>query len=444
MQNTNAMQNESVVTGSIRRQAGMATLTITLVVLLIITLMVAFAAKVGLFDLRMSSNEYRYKEAFAIADGGLDYAIQQFNTNLSSDNGNYIYDAVCTDPACASTSGPPLPGCAMDCIADPIPAPFLNNLTLTGAAAAAGQSAFSANVRPVTITVGANSMTLYEFTSAGSAADGIGSVTVSEQIAFRHVTGGKPPDVPVIASGTVDVTGNMHVVPNPNASCPAGAAGNGCAVSVWTHSSITTGSSISTCQIQGFTGGQCPNPSQDPLHTQLTNATYQGADLVQNDPYSPVGHFPPDLFEYLFGVPKTNYMSIKTGADVQATDCTGLDASSMGLIWITGACSINGGQIGSPADPVVLVVQDNTLSFSGNPVIYGIVYAFDSPDPGTATVSTGGNTEIRGSLITDGSITGGTGTFAVVWDGNVFDNLVNNANNAYRIISAIPGSWHDF
>ena len=58
-------------------QQGMATLVITTSVLIIITLMVIFATKVGIFDLRMAANEARYKEAFATAEGGLDFAVQK-------------------------------------------------------------------------------------------------------------------------------------------------------------------------------------------------------------------------------------------------------------------------------------------------------------------------------------------------------------------------------
>ncbi|MGR9088926.1 MAG: pilus assembly PilX N-terminal domain-containing protein [Gammaproteobacteria bacterium] len=410
-------------------------MTVTLVILVIITLMVIFAAKVGMFDLRMSANEYRYKEAFATADGGLEYAIQQFAAQVSNQNGNYIYDP----------NG--------DGVADPIPSPFLNNLNLAGGAAAAGETTFTANVGGTVVS----GMTIYTFSSTGQSRDRKGTATVSKQMAFRSVLGGTPPEVPVIADGTVDVTGNMHVVPNPNASCPAGTSGSGCAVSVWTHSSTSGSGSVSTCQIQGFSGGQCPNPTIDPLHTQITNANAVDCattptdcpDVVQNDNYtnqSPPGHFPPDLLEFLFGTPTSQWDTVMEAAKPQVyADCSGLGPTSKGLIWITGDCSINGSiTIGSAADPVILVIQDHALSLGGGALIYGIVYVFDSPVSGTPSISTGGNVEIRGSLISDANLAGGAGTFAVVWDGSVFDNIENNSDESYRIVSSIPGSWRDF
>jgi len=412
-------------------QKGMATLVVSVVVLTIITLMIIFAAKVGIFDQRMSSNEYRYKEAFAVADGGLEYATQQFSENISnSGGGNYIYD-------------PDKNG-----IADAIPDPFLSNNNLAGGVASASETRFTARVPPPTLVDG---VMVYTLTSTAESVDRTGTASVSQQVIFRHITGGKAPDTPIIADGSMNITGNMHVVPNPNASCPSGTSGSGCAVSVWTHGSVDTGSSISTCQYQGFTGGQCPNPSQDPFHTQLTNGTYQGVDIVQNDAYSPTGHFPPDVFKYVFGVPYTQWQAIKSAAKSVSqvyADCNSLNSSSMGIIWITGDCRINGGTIGSLANPVILVIHNHLFKTGGNTVIYGIVFVFDdtpSTDGDVPGPDVGGGTQIRGSLIANTDFgSGGTGTFSVVWDPNVFTNIQNNSGEGYRQIARIPGSWRDF
>lgn len=56
----------------IRNQQGVATIVVTVVLLVVMTLMVLFASRVGVFDVRMAANEARYKEAFAMAEAGLD------------------------------------------------------------------------------------------------------------------------------------------------------------------------------------------------------------------------------------------------------------------------------------------------------------------------------------------------------------------------------------
>lgn len=413
-------------------QKGMATLVVTVVILIIITLMVFFAAKVGIFDQRMSGNEYRYKEAFAVADGGLEYATQQFTENVSNIGGSYLYD-------------PDKNGTA-----DAIPVPFLSDKNLTGGAASSSEAQFTASVGTTTTS----GVTVYTLISLGESIDRTGTASVSEQIVIRPIAAGNTPDTPIIADGSMDVTGNMHVVPNPNGSCPD--SDSGCAVSVWTHETVDTGSSISTCQMQGFSGGQCPNPSLDPLHTQITNADDQGVDIIQSDPYttaSPAGNFPPDLFDYIFGVPYTQWQTIKSAAESLTpsqvySDCNSLNASSKGIIWITGDCQINAGAIiGSEANPVILVVQNQDLDVGGNATIYGVVYLFDETPTNNADdpdLDLGGGTQIRGSLISGVDLSGGSGTVAVVWDPNIFNNIQNNSDESYRQVASIPGSWNDF
>ncbi len=73
-------------------QKGMATLIITTSVLIIITLMVIFATKVAIFDLRMAVNEVRYKEAFATAEGGLDFAVQKFEDQFRNNFSGLAFD----------------------------------------------------------------------------------------------------------------------------------------------------------------------------------------------------------------------------------------------------------------------------------------------------------------------------------------------------------------
>lgn len=405
------------------RQRGMATLTVSVVVLICVTLIVVFATRVGLMDFRMSGNEYRYKEAFSIADAGLEFTAQQFSTNLSPDSGNYIYDP----------DG--------DGVEDAIPVPYLANLNIDGNVANNTEARFTANV----VKTVQNGVNVYTVTSTGESVDRSGTVTVSQQIIVRGITGGASPDVPVIADGSMDVTGNMHVVANPNG---AEDCVQGCATSVWTTGGVAVGNSISTCHIQGFTGGQCPNPALDPLNSQITNGADQGIDIIQNDPYSPAGNFPPDLFAYLFGIPYTEWTSIFAIANQEA-DCSNLGPNSKGLYWISGDCTINAGtNVGSEANPVVMVIHNSLFKTGGNAIIYGIVFVFDDtpatdgdvpgPDPGGGTV-------IRGSLIANTDFDGGgSGTFAVVYDPTVLNNIINNSGSDYLTVATVPGSWRDF
>lgn len=448
-------------------QTGMATLFISVIILILVTLVVVYAARVGMMDLRMSGNEVRYKEAFAIADGGLEYAVQQFAKSTSVQCVDET-GAASTTPVSAGDPCPPGTQASgqyiydpdKDRVADAIPNPFLSDKNISGGTASSSQPRFDATVAQ---TATASGVFAYTFTATGESTDRTGTAQVSQQVIIRHAIGGKLPDTPIIADGTIDIGGNMHVVPNSNGACPEGTGKTGCPASVWTHEEFGSGSSISSCHIEGFENGQCPNPSQDPLYSQITNAADEGEDIIELDPYSPTGNFPPDLFAYLFGVPYTQWGAIWAMAeednqviDADTTDtdnyqdCDDLGPTSKGIIWADVDCTINGnGDIGSLENPVILVIKDSELKFSGHPTIYGIVFVFDStPGDGTnqATVDVGGGTEIHGAMMSNVSWGGGpgTGTFAVVYDSALLNNLSSNSDDSYTGVSSVPGSWSDW
>ncbi|KAF3977513.1 MAG: hypothetical protein HFP77_06600 [Methylococcales symbiont of Iophon sp. n. MRB-2018] len=408
-----------------KQQAGVVTLIVTLVFLITLTLIVAFATRVGIFDLRMAANESRYREAFSIAEGGLDFAIEKFAKNTTPLNGNYIYD-------------PDRNGTA-----DVIPSPLLTNFNSNGSVASNAQARFTATVTQQTV----EGVTVFTFSSTGQSIDRSAKAIVSKQIIIRGITNGQTPNAPVMIDGAMDVTGNIHIVANPNAvkNCV-----QSCAVSVWTSGAVAVGSSISTCYLQGYTGTQCLNLALDPMLLQITNSADKGLDIIQNDPYTnanPAGNFPPDLFAYLFGVAYTEWPSIKalkTNTDVQTT-CEHLTAGSQGLHWLD-SCSIAANtKVGSIVNPVILVLHNNPFQAADGVVINGIVFVFDDTPDNAPTVNPsvlGGGSVINGSLLSNAAFNGGT--FTVVYNPEVLSNLINNTGSAYRTVATVPGSWHDF
>lgn len=91
-----------------------------------------------------------------------------------------------------------------------------------------------------------------------------------------------------------------------------------------------------------------------------------------------------------------------------------------------------GGDIGSPANPVVLVIQGN-LSFAASTRVFGFVYAR------TATWNTSGAGEIIGAAAAQGAVTG-TGSFSVNYDADIL-NLLRTRNGS---MLKVPGGWQDF
>ncbi|MDD5267266.1 MAG: pilus assembly PilX N-terminal domain-containing protein [Methylococcales bacterium] len=401
----------------LQKQQGMATLIVSIVVLIITTLMVLMAAKVGIFDFRMAANEARYKEAFATAEAGLDFAVQKFDDQFRH---NFDGTAASWTTIINNSQVP-------------------NGRKADGTAAGAGEASFGVSITDTGALIGG--VSVYRFQSTGLSADGTGTATVQREITMKKILGGSSPEVSVMAAGSVGTGGDFNIVANPNG------AGNGIPVSIWTggpspNGDVTfTGNSAATCQLGDF-NGTCSNPSGE----KLSSKGNVGPDILANDP-----NFPHDIFQYMFGVARGDWETIYSMANSNyqvADNCTGLSATSgqkFRLWWITGDCNISGITIGSETAPVILVIDDHTLVDHSNGTFYGIPYIFDNPsNPGIPSADFGGTPVIYGALVSDAGGGAMQGSYSVVYDSTLLGNIASPNNSANYGIGYIPGSWRDF
>ena len=63
------------------RQSGLVTTFTGILILVLLTLMMFFAMRVGVFEQRVSSNEFRQKRAFHAAESGIQHAKEFFRAN---------------------------------------------------------------------------------------------------------------------------------------------------------------------------------------------------------------------------------------------------------------------------------------------------------------------------------------------------------------------------
>ena len=412
---------------NINKQRGVATLFVSVIILVIMTIIVIYATRVGLQEQRISANDVRYKEAFAIADGGLDYSTQLFASDFKR-----LYDG--TD---ATTSTTTL-------------ATILTNSAVSSQALGGGS--FTVTATDTGSVVG--SIPIYTFQSVGTGADGTATASIQRQVTMAYVFGGAVPDVPVVVAGAVGTGGNFNVVANPNGG------GEGVPVSVWSDGDISTSSSSATCHLEFYDGNnaQCSNPSGNTENiTRGTNPATADAtfnpdkpDLLPNDT-----NFPSDLFNFVFGLPRSDYMLKKSEAEVNGqlvSDCSDIVAAgttagdNFALWWVEGDCSINGGTLGTESSPIILVVEDSEFGAGGNSQINGIVYLFDS-DIADATeapsASMNGTTEIQGSFISDVGGAAMSGSYSVVYNPGLIDAF-SAANGNNFSFTYVPASWRDF
>jgi len=479
------------------RQRGAAVLPITLILLLLITMITIYAARVGILETRTSANKVRYDQAFSAAEFGVQQGLMfvQANANLINDNGangwiNGVNSA--TDIEWATCTGTALPcgnGSSIvygnTWLFAAIPAAYLQApaadategvapsytlFALTPCRDSDSNGTCDTPVRPYDLAP----ITLL---AQGVSPDGTGNVIVKEAMFFFKFgpgTGAAP--VPLMAPGTIGTSGNFSVVTNPDGG------GNGVPLSAWSDSDITVSSSAATCQLgspivagaggTGFLGTDstyeyqtddnntsattddsvvtmcrqcvCKTSSPTPSDLVLTgNGVAENYDILDVDGNVGVNpdstFFPTDMFEYVFGVPTAQYTVIKSSATLLA-DCSTLGTASRGLYWITGDCNPPG-DIGSYKHPVLLVVEGETKVNSNN-YLFGMIFAFTVDPTATLEVDLNGTPTIYGAILSNGNVTLSNGNYKLRFDTKVLTNIQKDAGSSGY--GRVVGSWADY
>lgn len=480
-----------VINGS--RQNGGITVFTAILVLFVLTLMLLYAARVGVFEQRVSANEARQKAAFHAAEAAIEQGIEYMLSNatlvLSSSVdefpdgnggftrdgwfalnrwqectsdlvddidhpcggetpmrvGSYYYDDPDTAPGTVAVDSLPL---AMGAFANDVTARLSANICFIQLGNAAGSCEDSpSDIDEENSAYMIITMLGYGFSDCSNTADIStcqGRATVAKPVAnFKNLAGA--PVVPLTTKTAFEVTGTAEVVPNPNAG------GIGVPISVWQNLNTSCGGSTAdlrgnwmTCEQhewygesqtpEGVTCGQieCKCAADEAISYVGGTTPFNGIDLVE-DPA-----FPCDLFDYFFKVPRSLYQTVKNSATI-VTDCNNLGSDNSGLVWVTGgSCDVTGGRvIGSPRSPVILVVATETKFVSGT-TIYGVMYVFDGEDP-NATVYAHADLTIYGALIVDAALGAFNGTFQVVYSDYVLANAAG-----LNGLGAVTGGWRDF
>ena len=481
------------------RQTGVMTMFTAILVLIVLTLMIFYAARVGLFEQRVSANEVRQKVAFHAAEAAVDQGIEYVTANQQL----LISDAVAGFP---DGSGGTRDGwvaaskwseCTADLVDDvdhpcgggspmPVGSFFYNDATtgfevIEDIVVPAVENPDSVTARltanlckvdladpdladPTTPTpcvdLGFDTgratyliLTLlgYGFSDCTSTADPStcqGRATVAKPLGRFLILAGAP-TVPLVTRTVFPPNGTAVVVPNPNAG------GVGVPISTWVNGNsgsecdsegdVLSSGTWNTCELQEFygtdavpAGTACDQPTckcerDESISYRDGGDTFVGIDIVVD----PV--FPCDLFHTFFNEVETAYESVKSSFTQVLEDCSTLDETSSGLIWISGdTCSLNGSTLGSPDNPVVIVSAAGLTRITGNVTIFGVLYIFDGEDP-TAEFTGSGTAAIYGALIVDAEMSKFTGTVEVVYAEDVLIEAADQGG-----FGAINGGWRDF
>lgn len=484
------------------RQTGALTVFTAVMVLVVLTLMIFYAVRVGLFAQRISANEVRHKTAFNAAEAALDQGAEYILANaqliLSNSAGVFpdgvgnIRDgwfaanrwAACdatnrllANHQCGGDTPMKVGSFYYD---DPLTLSGVDSMLATGAVpgfAADVTVRLSANICFVTLddpnaalceanpaSTGESStymiITLlsYGYSDCSNVADVStcnGLATIAKPLAnYKQLAGA--PTVPLVSKSTFPPTGTANVVPNPNGG------GEGVPISVWindnpnghaceqTDNSFLSRGTWNTCELQEWYGvtevpaGTACSINNCRCQSDADSISYANSSLPGNIPVIgidiiPDTDFPCDLFETFFNTPRSEYQLIKKAA-VEISDCDNLNSSSSGILWITDTgCTLNNTDVGTPTSPAVLI-SEVSVTMVGQVNIFGVLYIFDGENNDNgASLKGAGRASIYGSLIVDGEIDLFAGTVDVVYAEGV---LLQAAG--LNGIGAVNGGWRDF
>lgn len=336
-------------------------LFVAVVLLLLASVVTLLALRVGVFEQRTSGNDLRAKLIVQVAEAGISQGAEYFRLR-PTELAHSAKWALCDDAdetfPCGSipaarrgsmwywnggggdingdgesnifdTRMLPLAGLANPAV------PAAGMLTSVGAfdnihygvgvvvCRVANPSSASAPTACATAPDDFSNTTVYNFVSVAGMEGEATRTTISHMMGQYAIFDTDPNKPPIVASGSVDLTGTLQIVTNSNAGGP------GVPVSVWTRRNVTTTGTPDTCYFDEFIrfGAQTNKPADiegnpgivtcdtcscagNEISKGSGGSLAEGMDILDIEPAGAhtgvnedvvLSEFPCDLFQYVFG-----------------------------------------------------------------------------------------------------------------------------------------------
>ena len=453
-----------------RKQEGMATLLVTILLMLSATAFSFYTAKNKLFEIRASGNDYRYKEAYANAELGLDYAGTWLAFGKVTVGGK-------EQPAALSyltkTTDEPL---------------TMNAGTSTHAGTQKFIDFFSSEQVQVVVKQSPTNPKLLNVVSTGRSRDGQAKAVVSREFYFSgnvNNGGNNIPIAPITTNTQTLIEGAVQLASNPTA---------------FDDQDLSYWSSYNALQLAGnwfsYSNDGFGNLSKfentlkagdATLDNELgwygddtlagfpdtggkDDTTFAHGDISLSDP-----RFPESLKEEYLGIKEADFATLRNDVAKQAADgepgVLFIEPNDLGvcevpaggkgekLVWIYGDCPIHVGGVdgagysaGTPTSGVTMIIDGNA-DFRGGASITGLVYIVNShmetQNSAAINAKFGGSITVKGAMIIDGVNHGvvlTSGSIVVDYSADVLRTLsgVNTNTSGVSRFGWVPGTWRDF
>lgn len=447
-------------TGERTHQRGAASLIVVMILFFVMSLVAAYTNRSLIFEQRTSANQYRSTQALEVAEAGLEWAVSQLNysridsdcvRSTSTTESSFRQRYLDIDSATGKITPDPNPsggdltsmcvwnggGWTCNCPSTGLP-------TVAAPVTAGLWPAFRVRFRSLATTgsqpstvwvdvvgctrlgVGAGDPCL-SFTGQGAVNEG--RAFVSSMVSLAGNTAGLP-QAAVTARGAINLGASALAAYNTVAggsgiTLQSGGSISGLAMVL--RSAPGTPAAASTIDTDPALGSG-PGVGQG-----LTPATpYTAADRM----FAIVFRTRPAAFETQQAVLKLTCPPV---AGCSATTVQSAVSLNPGRpLWLTGPLLVDA-NIGTAAEPVVMLVDGDVQHTALGTRIYGLVYVRMAGAATSWNVS--GSGEITGAAVTDGGLTSTVASGpTVVYDPDVLNLVRFNVGSFVRV----PGSWRDF
>lgn len=435
-------------------QRGAASLVVVMLLLFVVGLTAAYSARSLIFEQRTGANQYAATQAFEAAEAGLEWALAMLNAGrvddacradvataadptfrqrylaISPANGNLTVLApggVALTPSCVlDGAGGAAPAWRCSCPRNGAPA-------LASPAGDAVAPAFRVRfvadpLRADVVRIESNGCTRLDgaclnFPSQAVAGAARASVSVLARLTSALPS---PPVAALTVAGNVAPAGPAFRLVN---DLPGNA-------NLTLHVGGAFDLATTAMQVYGPPGMPAPD-------TVLADAGLRPPALPAAGA-QPAWSSADRFFVAVFGIAPSLYESqpaalrLNCGdapADCRADALRTLAAMNPGrVVWADGDVDLDtDGDIGTPAEPLLLVVNGRLTVSAADARLNGVAYVR------TVDWTTAGAGRVRGAVIAEGNVDG-AGTTVVTYDRAVVDRLWRTHGSFVRV----PGSWRDF
>lgn len=416
-------------------QKGAATLVVSVVLLLVVTLAIIFAARVGLLEVKISANEARHKEAQQLADAAIEQGAAFIKNNPTLYTGNDTGWSECSVSSNVQNAFPCTITINSESVAYEKVFGEINGETVSPVAGLAD----------ITTTDTSNTYILFDNSSPGQTLTVVGLGRSKDQTAaavakidYAKVSLITPGEVPPMMAPNLNLNGNFTIVANPN----NGQGTTGVPISGWTKSETSSGTgSWQTCHLGDFQDGGkvCSDAytSGDDWSGCSCTDNLSNKDSINYDIYEDAD-FPDSPLAYIFGTTDIDEIRdlISASGKYYEGSCDGLDTLDLASlpnpwVFVEGDCKVP--SVGSVSLPVLLVVN-GTMTLNAGTDAWGLLVS-------VTEVKSNGSAMVHGSLVAENKADISNGGYSQVYNEDLLNKLASDELNTS--LSKIPYSWSD-